>query len=291
MLIDAHVHMAMNGLTPRPQWHLINNDEKVRLVRELIRQYKQRGIAAARDGGDNASISQLVRELAASEGFIYKTPIYALYKTGCYGSFLGKGIPDIDCFNETYRVLLSQKPDHLKIILTGIVNFKRYGDVGETAFSKEELEYMVETARQDNLPVMVHANGSEGVRRAIDARVTTIEHGYLMTEAELHGMAEHGIVWVPTLSPLGNLLSANDIGFMAEMETIRRVFEHQLKNIELGYRIGVKIALGSDAGAYGVSHGSGLLDEVKHFKRIGFSRQQIERMCMENGKLTMGIIP
>jgi len=47
--------------------------------------------------------------------------------------------------------------------------------------------------------------------------------------------------------------------------------------------MGVKVALGSDSGAYRVNHASGLYDEISHFKKIGFSKVEIERMCLGNG--------
>lgn len=283
MLIDSHIHIALTGVHPRPQWHMQSIEKKTEWIKDAIKQYKTRGIFAVRDGGDDAFISKLAKEIASSEGFIYKTPVYALHKTGCYGSFLGKAIADTDHFKVAYRDLLSHKPDHLKIILTGIVNFKRYGDVGKTAFTLDELKYMVDSAKYDNLPVMVHANGREGVAYAISARVNTIEHGYLISEPEMYGMAEHDIVWIPTLSPLGNILSSNDENFVMERDTIQKVYNLHAENILKAYQMGVKIALGSDAGAYGVYHGSGLLDEVAHFERIGFSKQQIEKMSFENG--------
>lgn len=283
MLIDSHIHVAMIGRQPRSDWKTSSIEKKIKMIRETIKQYKERNIIAVRDGGDNVFASKLAREIAQSENFIYKTPIYAFYKKGCYGSFLGKAIENTDNFKHEYKALIKQKPDHLKIILTGIVNFKSYGDVGETGFTLEELKYMVDSAKADNLSVMVHANGCEGVSRAIQAGVSTIEHGYLISESELEAMAEHDIIWVPTLSPLGNILSSNDENFIEERDVIQKVYDLQVENIKKAVRIGVKIALGSDSGAYRVYHGSGLMDEISHFEDIGFSRQQVEKMCFENG--------
>jgi hypothetical protein len=283
MLVDTHIHVALSGVQPKHQWKQLSIEKKTELIKGIIQQYKMRNIVAVRDGGDALFISKLTREVAAAENFIYKSPIYALYKRECYGSFLGRPVDDIDSFKDEFKVLLTHKPDHLKIILTGIVNFKKYGDVGNTAFSVNELKYMVDSAKFNGLPVMVHANGAEGVKTAIQSGVNTVEHGYLMSERELHGMAENNIIWVPTLAPLGNILASNDENFVSEMDTIRKVYDRQVENIIKAHQIGVKIALGSDAGAYRVGHGSGLLDEIAHFEKIGFNRQQIKQMCYENG--------
>jgi len=87
-----------------------------------------------RDGGDGIYASKLAREIAREEGMIYKFPIYALYKKGNYGSFLGNPIASREDFKREFKVLLGHKLDHLKIIMTGIVDFQKYGEVGETSF-------------------------------------------------------------------------------------------------------------------------------------------------------------
>lgn len=283
MLIDAHIHIAASSLYTRQGWEAADLNQRIEWVKEIFRQYKKQNIYALRDGGDVISASLLAREIAPLEGIIYKSPIYALYRRGCYGSFIGRPIEDICSFKEEFKNLLSYKPDHLKVILTGLVSFEIYGDVGETAFTYDELKYMVEEAHSNGIPVMAHANGREGVGRAVKAGVDTIEHGYLMTAAELNVIAEKDIVWVPTLTPLGNIIDSRDERFTNEIKTIQKVYDSQVENIRIAAGLGVKIALGSDAGAYKVGHGSGLIDEINHFIRAGFCRYEIEKMCSENG--------
>ena len=55
----------------------------------------------------------------------------------------------------------------------------RWGPAGEAmpTFSIEELRRIVETARSSGRPVVAHASTAEGMRRAVEAGVETIEHG------------------------------------------------------------------------------------------------------------------
>ena len=146
------------------------------------------------------------------------------------------------------------------------------------------MQYMVDAAGEHGLPVMVHANGEDGAAVAVAAGVHTLEHGYLISGVQIYGMAEKGIVWVPTLSPLGNILHSGDSRFSAkEREIIGRVYSGQVENIRKAVEMGVRIALGSDAGASAVHHGEGLLNEIEHLQKIGFDRRVIEKMCLENG--------
>ena len=282
MLIDAHIHMALNSYFSKKIWITSTLQQRKMWIQDILLKYKSRSIYVLRDGGDGIFVSEMAREIAAREGMIYKSPIYALYKKGHYGSFLGQSIDNTQDFKKKFKMLMLHRPDHLKIVLTGIINFDCYGDFGGIGFTQDELDYMVLAANENNIPVMVHANGSKAVDMAILAGVSTIEHGYLITDAQLYGMAEKNIVWVPTLSPLGNIICANDIKFKNEIPVIKAVFDRQVENVRKAVAMGVKVALGSDSGAYRVNHASGLFDEISHFERIGFNKIQIERMCLGN---------
>lgn len=285
MLIDAHIHIALNPLFNRYLWEKAHPEERKRWLRILLGEYKKRGIYILRDGGDPFFASMLAREVAAEEGMLLKSPIYAIYKKGCYGSFLGRAVADLEDFKREFKLLLRYEPDHLKIVLTGLVSFKSYGELqGGAAFKDHELKYMVDKAAEYGLPVMVHANGLQGVDAAIAAGVHTIEHGYFISEAQIYKMAEKEIIWVPTLSPLGNILKRPESKFSAkEKEVIKRVYQEQLEKIGRGLKIGALIALGSDAGAYAVEHGQGLWDEMEHMQKIGLDHQEITKMSLHNG--------
>jgi len=285
MLIDAHIHIALNPLFDRYLWEKARPEDRKRWLRIILGEYKKRGIYILRDGGDPFFASMLAREVAAEEGMLLKSPIYAIYKKGCYGSFLGRAVADLEDFKREFKLLLQYEPDHLKIVLTGLVSFKSYGELqGEVAFKEHELKYMVDKAAEYGLPVMVHANGVQGVDTAITAGVHSIEHGYFISETQIYKMAEKEIVWVPTLSPLGNILKRPDSKFGAkEKEVIKRVYQEQLEKIGKGLKIGALIALGSDAGAYAVEHGQGLWDEMEHLQKIGLDHQEIAKISLHNG--------
>lgn len=283
-LVDAHIHIALNHLFNKQLWVRASLEIKRKWLRMILQEYKKQGIYFLRDGGDGIRASELAREVAAEEGMIFKSPICALYKKGYYGSFLGEGITDRDDFIRKFNMLLPHRPDHLKIVLTGTVSFQKYGEVREIAFTLDELKFMVDKAGEHDIPVMVHANGVEGVERAIAAGVHTIEHGYLLSEGQLYKMAERGIVWVPTLSPLGNILNSSADKFKErEKEVIRRLYEEQLIKIKKALEAGVPVALGSDAGAYAVEHGKGLINEMEHLQKIGLSWHEVEKICFVNG--------
>lgn len=282
MYTDMHIHVALNHLFSKKQWKEAEEEQRTKWLHELFSDYKKSGISTLRDGGDNAFISYKARNIAKEIGINYKTPVYALYKKGTYGSFIGVPVEGLEEIREELEKLSGFEPDQIKIILTGVVDFKKYGQVGGTNFSFKELSYICDFAKDRKIPTMVHANGSEGISLALKAGISTLEHGYLISDTEVHKMADSGVIWVPTLSPLGNILETSDARFAKEKEVIRKVFEEQLKNIYKADSLGVNIGLGSDAGALFVKHGKGLMDEMRHFEKIeGFERKRIEKLCFD----------
>jgi hypothetical protein len=279
MCIDAHIHLSLDGL----QYRRRSRSEYIDHVTRTFREYKRRDIYILREGGDNLGFAPLARDIAERVGVIYKTPLYSFYKRGYYGSFTGKPVEGIEDFKEEFNKWWAMGPDHMKIILTGIVDFDVYGKVGDIAFSFEEVYYMIQAAKDKDLPVMVHANTAQGVRRAIKAGADTIEHGYFITDEELHMMADEDVVWVPTLTPLGNLIVNGDERFRDQLGNIEKIYHQHLANLQKAHKIGVKIAVGSDAGAYGVCHGQGFYDEIDHLVKAGITREKAFDMALDNG--------
>ena len=102
------------------------------------------------------------------------------------------------------------------------------------------------------------------MRAAALAGVDSIEHGNFCDEDALQALAASDAVWVPTIVTVKNLLGD---GRFPE-QVVKNIWEGQKKALLRGYQLGAKLALGSDAGAYRVLHGQGLLDEYRAFREI-----------------------
>lgn len=285
MFIETHMHVSLNGensIQIRKQLveGILDIEE---YIRKVILSYKSRGILAIRDGGDPLNLYEYVREIAQDEGIIYKTPIHAIYKEGYYGSLIGKPIRDLYDFRNIMNTLLPLKPDFIKIPITGMMDFDKYGDTGEIAFTQDELQYIVKYAQDKGLGVMAHVNSSEGIKMAIKAKVHTIEHGYFMDNDDLLDIKDSGIIWIPTLAPLGNIIYNNDQRYKKQMPVIRRIFDEQRHKVMEAYKLGVKLAVGSDAGAYRVYHGSGFFDELMYMSDAGIEKEKLIELCYTNG--------
>lgn len=123
-------------------------------------------------------------------------------------------------------------------------------DVGSSQYSLEELQVMVEEARTLGRKVAAHAHGTEGIKRAVQAGVASIEHGSFLDEEGARMMAERGTYLVPTLMAGEAVMRAADAGAMPPFIAVKaRAAATAMKNaIQIAHRAGVPIALGTDAG-------------------------------------------
>ncbi len=103
------------------------------------------------------------------------------------------------------------------------------------------------------------------VRAAALAGVDSIEHGnFCVTKMRFRHLQ------LPMLSGYLRYVTVKNLlgdGRFPE-QVVKNIWEGQKKALLRGYQLGAKLALGSDAGAYRVLHGQGVLDEYRAFREI-----------------------
>ncbi|WP_050741636.1 amidohydrolase family protein [Acetobacterium bakii] len=285
MIIDCHIHCGLGNNRINRQSG-ITDDNTVKSMKHFVELYKKKGIQAMRDGGDISGVGIILRDISKDSGLIYRTPIRAFYKKKYYGDFLGEPLEDIKDGIQKMDALIKESPDFIKIILTGIMSFSKYGVSGPIGFSKDECVAMIDHAHHRGLSVMVHANTPEGIMLALTSGADTIEHGYGIDNDCLCAMRESGVVWVPTLAPFANISKCDDESPMRKYREISEQYfrQHQLQ-VKKANEMGVSIALGSDSGATLVSHGQGTLDEQDYLLSCGLTEKKLETI----GKQVIGI--
>jgi len=140
--------------------------------------------------------------------------------------------------------------DLIKITATGgVLSLASSGE--NPQFTDEELKAIVETAKDYNMIVAVHAHGAAGMKRAVLAGVDSIEHGTFMTDEIIKLMKERGTYWVPT-NMAGEWVAekSKEAGYFPEVvrgkaAAIGPVMAATFKK---GHAAGVKIAFGTDSG-------------------------------------------
>jgi imidazolonepropionase-like amidohydrolase len=142
--------------------------------------------------------------------------------------------------------------DLIKITATGGV-LSQAKDASGAQFTEEEIKVIVETAKDYGFKVAAHAHGAEGMKRAIRAGVTSIEHGTFMDDEAIGLFKKYGTWYVPTIiAGKSTADSAKISGYYSEIVTPKAlaVGPKIQATFTKAYKAGVKIAFGTDAGVY-----------------------------------------
>ena len=122
------------------------------------------------------------------------------YKPGLMDGDFKTGIADgPEQIRAAVRYQAKYGADVIKTCATGGVLSE--GDaVGVPQYTYEELKALVDEATKLERKVAAHAHGTEGIKIAVRAGVSSIEHGSFLDEEGAKMMAQRGTFLVPTLS-------------------------------------------------------------------------------------------
>ena len=250
-MVDCHMHMVLDGLDWKAA--LARHREAVQIpwVRRILEAYQKAGFTWLRDGGDRWGVGKTARSLAPEYGITYRTPLAPLCKKGHYGSFIGTAYESLSEYADLVRQAKADGADFIKIMISGLMDFDRFGVLTEDGLSDAEIGQLIHIAHEEGMAVMAHANGSRIVTAAARAGVDSVEHGAYLNREALFAMQEAGTVWVPTVSTIGNLRGRGRFDEAA----VAAILESALENIAAFGQLGGLLAPGSDAGAWAVPHG------------------------------------
>lgn len=273
MFGECHAHIIMDGQNYKAAVSLHKNGVNDDVIRAHFQAWKEKGISFVRDGGDALGVSRRAKELAGEYGIDYRSPIFAIHKKGHYGGIVGHAFTDWKEYRELVCKARQEGADFIKIMISGLMDFSACGVLSEEGLSGEEIRTMIHIAHEEGFTVMAHGNGDAPVRAAIEAGLDTLEHGNYLEPDTLDMLAESRTIWIPTFAPTGNLLGC---GRFPDKE-VKKILDCQMEHVRYAFERGARIGLGSDAGAYLVPHGQGLLDEYEYMKQaVGV--EQIQKM-------------
>lgn len=159
-------------------------------------------------------------------------------------------INSIDDARQAVRQRYKDGSDLIKITATGgVLSYAASGDAPQ--FTVDEVRAVVETAKDYGYRVAAHAHGEEGMYRAVEGGVTTIEHGTYMSDRVMSLMKQRGTWYVPTIAA-GRFVAdkAKVDGYFPEIVRPKaaRIGALIQETAARAYDNGVKIAFGTDSG-------------------------------------------
>jgi imidazolonepropionase-like amidohydrolase len=292
-LVDCHVHLCLSGERDpslRQAQVQMPFDRAQTSIRAHLVDDLAHGIIAVRDAGDHAGQTlRFKHSLLAAEPLpmVVRCAGRAWHAAGRYGRFLGRAPATGESLADALR-RTSEDIDQLKIIHSGINSLREFGRPTAPQFAFGDLRMAISLARSQGLATMVHANGEKPVGEALAAGCRSIEHGYFMGLANLQTMAEEGISWVPTVTPMAVLADEADHSPL-QRDIAARTVDHQLEQLRQATLLGVTVALGTDSGSYGVLHGRSVAEELRFLGEAGFSLESAVQSATANGAQLLGL--
>jgi imidazolonepropionase-like amidohydrolase len=265
-LIEGHSHLFLHPYN-EVSWNdqVLKESRAERVARATVhaRNTLLAGFTTTRDlGTEGAGYDDIGLKEAINKGVIPGPHMLcatrAIVATGSYGpkelsydieSPHGAAEADgIEGLTKEVRTQIGKGADLIKVYAD-----YRWGlnNRAEPTFTVEELKQVVVVAASSGREVAVHSSTTEGMRRAIEAGVTTIEHGEGGTPELFAAMKAKGIALCPTLAAGDAIAQYGGWRKGIDPEPLR--IREKRENFRQAMASGVTICMGGDVGVY--THG------------------------------------
>lgn len=289
-LFDCHVHVMVSGV-----------DLVGRLQRPFSYQFFQaaRNLSATLDCGittvRDAGGADLGVQRAVADGLIVgprmQIAITALSQTGGHGDgWLPSGmttslmsahpgrpsgiVDGPEEMRKRVREIIRAGANVIKVHTSGGVLSPR-DSPRHAQFRPDELAALIAEAAAADVPVMAHAQATDGIKNALRAGVRSIEHGIYLDDEAIDLMLANGAWLVPTLVAPHAVVTAADAGSQLP-EGVRAKAEEVIAAhadaFARAVAAGVQIAMGTDSGVG--PHGTNL-DELPLMAAGGMTPAQV----------------
>lgn len=271
-IIEGHSHILLHPYN-ETSW----NDQ---VLKESIAERSARavnhlkaslmaGVTTMRDlGSEGADYADVGLKEAVEKGVIPGPRLLvagkAIVATGSYGpkgfrdgAEVPLGAEEADGYDELIKVTrdqIGQGADFIKVYAD-----YRWSPDNKAAptFTVQELKTIVEVAESSGRYVVAHASSEEGMRRAIEAGVETIEHGDGGTLEVFQLMKEKGIGYCPTIAAGWSIATYNGWNFLSGNEEPDRIVQKRA-SIKLALAADVPWVFGGDVGVF--PHGENVIE-------------------------------
>lgn len=297
-LIDGHMHIGMNG---EPTVHGLYTTLPTYLP-FLAEQYAKRdlmaGFTTIRCEGDVDFVDIALRT-AIENGICIGPRMQCsgvpISTTGGHGdhhyipAMKGGQMATIckgpDEVRDATRYTFKYGADQVKLMATGGV-MSDGDEPGAAEMTYDEMRAACEIAEMHGKTSTAHAHGAKGIKNAIRAGITSIEHGMLIDDEGIDMLVEHGTYLVPTIIAAYRIVEHGvEAGIPADnVRKAKLCLENHNDHLKVMVKKGVKIAFGTDTGTPYSKHGEQAF-EFQLMEQAGIPAVQIlqsaTKVCSE----------
>ncbi|MFN3370952.1 MAG: amidohydrolase family protein [Sphingomonadaceae bacterium] len=261
-LIDMHVHLTSDPRISRVDRFLMTDSFWPHVGAANARKMLDAGFTTVRNVG-SADFMDVGLKQAIEAGHVTGPRIvpatWSLGATGghCDSNWLppslsqpSRGAADgPEAFRAKVREMRKFGAEVIKVCATGGV-FSRNTEVGQQQMREEELRAVVEEARLWGLRTAAHAHGTSGIKAAIRAGITTIEHASLIDEEGIRLAKANGTyLSMDIYNTEFTQAEGRKYGVLEDnLRKDREVADAQREGFRRAHAAGVRMVFGSDAG-------------------------------------------
>lgn len=186
-LTDAHAHLFLEGgelgFKERKAYLQKSSNELSDLAKNRLEKLVKAGIIAVRDAGDKNGVGLALSKLYKSDDRpimpYIDSPGAAVHHKGQYGAFMSDPIENYASLQEVVKFRIKHGADRIKLIATGIIDFKEGAVTKAPQMSRVEIAEIGRVCKETGLQTFAHASGVDGIENVIVGGVDSVEHGYL----------------------------------------------------------------------------------------------------------------
>ena len=301
-LMDAHVHLAQEYVPKAERDLKVEPEFNAIFAAANAIKTLNAGFTTVRNVGDGGMETISLRN-AINKGIVPGPRILTSGKTiattGGHGDPTN-GLPTdlyepptpeegvVDSFEDIKKAVRQRYKDGtdgIKITATGgVLSVAKSGE--NPQFTNNELEALISIAKDYGLWVAAHAHGKEGMLRAVNAGVTSIEHGTFMDSEVMDAMKKNGTYYVPTILAGEWVAEKSKIdNFFPELVRPKaaKIGPQILDTFTKAHKYGVRIAFGTDSGVS--AHGDNWQEFALMVKGGMSPLETIQSATLETAKL------
>jgi imidazolonepropionase-like amidohydrolase len=269
-LIDLHTHLMGDPAdlgADRGAFLFRYPERAVLQGAEHARRTLMAGFTTVRDVGSPGTSAPALRD-AIAEGLVVGPRIVAGISMGTTGSHcdpttgIRPGTANVEAMRayvfdgpeearNAVRRAVRDGADVIKVCATaGVLSLT--DEIGPAQMTFEELEAVVQTATMLNRRTVAHAHGAEGIRNAVRAGITTIDHASVLDDGILREMTERGTWLVPTMMAYDAVIRMTEAGMLppGPAQKTREIAPLVRESHRRAFASNVPVAFGTDAGVF-----------------------------------------
>jgi imidazolonepropionase-like amidohydrolase len=295
-LFDAHTHLC-SEMSAR--WHVeeflvysLAEPAPLRAIRGVVsaRQMLEAGFTTVRDLGNAGQYADIALVRAIESGLVPGPTVIAAGRiiAPFGGQFRWRTRREV--LDDPEYVFADTRDEIRKAIRENIYYGARVVkvvvDAQPYAYSEDDLRFIVEEARNGGRKVAAHCQTQEGARRAAAAGVASIEHGWVLEEADLALLKRNGVVLVSTDFPVPVLEAS-----LLDRGRAIKFHEQIVDRLKRAYAADVEVAFGSDVmtAVPGRTRGTAALSYLVSFLEAGIPAPRILRSMITIPAALLGV--